>query len=377
MAAAYFIGVDVLHSSVGIWSVWLILLAAILATLSWPLMAANAIIHCALAAVFLLGVRLAPDDVVSLPYLRTLLTSFILSSVTLTLLGGHYGAIARERLARLPVAAIHRAILAVLMILVVLAAMHIIVNRVVDIRTVSGFNYLTTSDLVALTGLAILARDKIRLWEFAGALLIVALALVLAGSRASLLLFLAAAGLGAAWRFGWKGVAVIILAPLALGLLAMLFQGEEVLLRRMSTLLRLATDPSLHMRLGYVSVLFEKWYQQPLCLVLPCHPKPGEYAHNLLSVIEYFGALGVVLLAACGWLIVISLNYILRQRWWPIAFYVLAALVLFRAWVSLTFPIMLGVVLLLGARRVPANSAWWSKPALLGLAIGARRPRKA
>lgn len=208
-----------------------------------------------------------------------------------------------------------------------------------------GANYLTTSDLLAMLTLVVVGSRKINFVNSLIYLGITIFALALLGSRASIILFLLSYMFSLERKYLFKSMffgLVFLSMIFVIYRFADDFDGNMFF--RLKTIFDLAGDESKEGR----SFLFDNYltgiFSDPYCVVFPCHPVPGDYVHNIFSIQQYFG-LPIFLLS----LYVIA-DAVLRlikgsaSTFLPLFIYVLSQTIFFRSWHSLTFPVLIALV---------------------------------
>lgn len=230
----------------------------------------------------------------------------------------------------------------------------VLTNRNVhdDIRDISGFSYLTTSDMIAaffivLCGLN--ASSAIKFLMLAGFGL---LAIALIGSRSALLIYIIVISFiffqGKSLYFIVRvlgvgvslGCLVYIAVPSSFEILEPLFERSS---RRLMAILMGSSDVSFlereMLRLNYI----DRLVSDPWCFLKPCPPIATGYVHNWLSVIQFFGGLAypLMMLIIGSWIVMFrkrEFNFVT-----PLMIFCSLSLVLSRAWVHVVFPIAIGI----------------------------------
>lgn len=225
------------------------------------------------------------------------------------------------------------------------------------VREYGAANYLTLSDLLAMLVVVSVTRKHLPsyiklLWVFLGFL-----GVMLLGSRGALLAL--AVSVFFALDMSRKAAlarlaALLVLLLLTLALFLTVF--DETVTFRVLSLLDLAGDDSLAGRERLLQDFLGKVSDDPRCLLIACFPSLGEYAHNLFSVHQYFGLPGFV-----GVLIgLVGLFVTVAKGWRPplpgLLVFSLLQIILFRAWVSFAFPILVAYFAVLWTRPKPRRS---------------------
>lgn len=209
-----------------------------------------------------------------------------------------------------------------------------------------GANYLTTSDLLAMMTLAIIGSRKINFFHSLIYLGITLIALALLGSRASIALFLLSYFFSLDRKYWIKS---IVFAVIFIGVVLIIyriiedFEGE--MFYRLKTIFDLADDESKEGRAFFFSNHLDHIASNPACFIIPCHPTPGDYVHNIFSIHQYFG-LPIQLIVF--YLIAVAVIKLLNGYstiFLPLFIYVLTQSMFFRSWHSLTFPVFVAFLL--------------------------------
>lgn len=308
-------------------------------------------IHFALATLYLSG------STEGAPYLRVILSSFVFCSLSLSILSGSARGIRQIRVSDAGQIRFQRLLLVGLVIWTILSLRYIRMAHVADVRDITGSNYLTTSDLLALVGLAMLSRHRIRSLEYLAITLACAFCLMFLGSRASMALFAAVAVGGFFLRFR-TGKSLI--AGLAIGPAVAYFSisNLEVMtskaFARFVSIFSLGNDQSLDRRGQFLQERLEVWSDNPLCLIVPCPGSPGHYIHNALSLVEHFGIVGVAILLMALLVILMNVGRLSSQPAVLVLGYLFVSFAVARAWVSPVFPVFLAFILLFAMKPLYA-----------------------
>lgn len=313
-------------------------------------------------AFYLLGVA-ASDDGASWSYARTIFTWFILSGFVFAHLSGQLrpDRALTPRVHRIA----HRIGLACLVLWASFAIYYLrsaTIGGQTDFRKITSGHYITLADTIALFGLCSLLRRDIRVFEAVLFFLGCLLALVIAGSRPSMTLFgligLIILVARTPWRVSLPVAAVAIVAALAT---VLAFGGGASWLQRLTSMFSPGGDTSLIVRFELFAQFWLHLVQHPGCALAPCPPEDGRYAHNILSLIQYFGILGVVMTLAFIVTTVAGLRRILASEDWPLYAYSLTLVFLARSWTNLVFAVGLGLVMVsLEEQRLRRR---WPRPA--------------
>lgn len=302
------------------------------------------LLHLLLALLYLVGTTIDFSNTSDSSYLRTILTSFVFCSITVSTLGGKWIYFRNTSHSENFHIFIHRAALTAISLLCIFAYLLDRSASVTDAREITGFNYLTISDLISLFSLATLSRKNISIAEYITTVAISFVALILMGSRTAIILYPACSLAYFLVRFGspLKSAMLIIIASATFFSLLSAISQDSPLLFRVSTLLNFSADDSLNYRTILTANFFKRLDTYPECLLVPCHPLPGEYVHSMLSLVEYFGALGLLAFVAFPIVLFSRLNRFINSALLPIFLYTLACMLMARSWVSPLFPVFLG-----------------------------------
>ncbi len=326
---------------------WGALLVFAAATAAASTLMLTTVIRAAMASAYLAGLYVESGEFGS-AYLRTILTSFVFSTVVLTVLGPNARWPAQSLIAPRTQIAIQRIGLLGIGAWSICVAGYLYYYQQTDFRLLIGGNYLTVSDLLVLFCLSIQLRRDLRWPERTISALVCLLALVLYGSRPSILLVVAILAILFARRLGPR-MSLLLIVPALTGLAATVyaFGNEWLLLSRLATVLDPANDQSLLVRVELFGDFFKGLAANPRCLIVACPPEVGRYAHNILSVIQYFGIFGIAFCATYLAAITVGLRRILRSEAWPLYVYSFAMVGLFRAWTHIIFAVCLALLILL------------------------------
>lgn len=302
-----------------------------------------------LSVFYFLGAARQGFSVESLGYAKYILTTFVFSSSIFWL------SIRRPKKRRLDLWRIsvmfQRIALAVLFVWTIWSIEMISAMDIVDNRDVVGYSYLTVSDILAMLSLVMLARKGIRAYEFAIILSVTFYILAFLGSRASIVVFFVAAMLAASVRGGGIKYYTSMVVILVLGCaLAFYYLVENLdVFSRLNTLLNLGTDESLLTRLEFVNTFIYRLSDDVTCLLIPCQPEPGRYFHGLLSLIEYFGVAGLLVILSMFGFFAVRPRMFLSQWYSGLFIYALISSLMFRAWVSPVYAAVFAIMMILFA----------------------------
>lgn len=304
-----------------------------------------------LCVFYLIGYAFSLSAFTSLDYIPQLLTGFIACMCTVGILSGQ----TRMILSNGNHLLIQRSFLLISLPVIYFLNRYIIQFEVLDTREIFGFSYLTTSDFAAMAGIAYLSRRCINVIEFLFFSVVCFVIVAFLGSRSAMALFLISVTLLGVGKI--HPVLLLTLASVSVFFGSVGFLNIEQMdipaLNRFKSLLEFSTrqDSSLSAREQIFQNSLDRLDSSTSCLLFGCHAPTGSYAHNFLSVVEYFGAFGFfgVLTLLC-----ISLLALVSCRQWvyiPLFFFLLLSLTLTRAWVSPVFPIFIGLMIFLVVHR--------------------------
>ncbi|MFS2162732.1 hypothetical protein [Variovorax sp. Varisp62] len=315
-----------------------------------------AIFYLVLFLAYLSGAVFVPLNPAELEYGRVLLTSFILSTLVFGLMikkNGASGIAAGSSLSARWIPYLGLIAITAWTIFVYTEGKNIGGSVV---KEYGGANYLTSSDLLAMFSLSVLGSRNISTKESLIFFAISVMALIFLGSRASLLIFCVAYIFCVGQIRGRNKLIIffgVLLIAVALGLAVQ--SDESDLFFRFKTLYDLGGDESLTAREVFFSSYVSTIDQRVECLFLPCMPASGDYVHSIISVHQYFGIAGVV---AIAFLLALVLMYYLKFRNFLLPglfFYVCINMFFARAWVSLVFPVFIGMLLFFATKVLVAT----------------------
>lgn len=315
-----------------------------------------AIFYFLLFLAYLTGTVLVPRNPPELEYARVILTSFILSTLVFGIMTKKYTALGLASGSSLRA----RWIVYFGIIAVAAWAMFVYIEGKElggsVVKEYGGANYLTSSDLLAMFSLVVLGSRNVSKKESLIFFSISVMALLFLGSRASLLVFCVAYAF-CVNEISRKGKLIILLGVFFIVLaIGFAVQGDDSdLFFRFKTLYDLSGDESLAARDAFFSNYLSTIGQRVECLFLPCMPASGDYVHNIISVHQYFGIAGVIMIAVL--LLLAFLYYVkFRDLLLPgLLFYVSVNMIFARAWVSLVFPVFIGMLLFFASKILASN----------------------
>lgn len=314
-----------------------------------------AVFHLVLFVAYSIGIAFVPLNPLEFEYGRVVLTSFILSTLV-------FGLMIKKNNSRFPARGSLKGRWITYLGLVAITVWTIFVyiqGKSIGESVVKEYgaaNYLTSADLLAMFSLAVLGSRNVSARESLVFFAVSVVALVFLGSRASLLVF-CFSYLFCIKQLQRRSKLIIFLGALLIaGVIGYVIQNDESdLFFRFKTLYNLGADESLSGREAFFSNYLSTIGQRVECLFFPCMPASGDYVHNLISVHQYFGIAGVMAVAS---LLLFALIYFLKFRFFllPGLFaYVSANMLFARAWVSLVFPVFIGMLLFFSTRVLVAN----------------------
>ena len=112
----------------------------------------------------------------------------------------------------------------------------------------------------------------------------------------------------------------------------------------MQTFQDLGGDVSYAERNMQIDNFIERYSNDLSCYFVPCRPPTGEYVHNILSLVQYFGILGGVLMSIGGYYLVRAWRKGWRPKLLPVFVFALCQFLFFRPWVSIVFPVLVAYV---------------------------------
>lgn len=339
---------------------WAILLAFSLFTSHAVILLKLGYLHVFLAVVYLLGSPINPGSSATHPYLRTIAVSFVFSTIALSILTQRKRRIGFLSFASRFQTLAQRTLIVAVFIWSVTSIRRVSIEGIRDVREITGQSYLTTADLLACTGLAFLCRTTISAKEYVMASLLIAASLSFIGSRAAMLLFVLFSALGFIRKFrAGSIVSYSILGSIVVSYVFINYVDLEAnSFGRLSSLLDIFLgnqDRSLSARNQMMADFFDTLGDNPTCWLVPCFPDTGSYAHNLLSLIQYFGLLGLALLI---WILVTYVRktkHVINSNFVLLLGFLLVSMSFARSWVGITFPLFLAFTFYLSDVRSPRD----------------------
>ncbi len=308
-------------------------------TASLPLLIGYAV----LALFFLLGVARSNFSEESMLLFRVIVTSFVLSSLLLAVARGDFRSFWQGRAGNYFSVAVHRVSLTAFFSWAVISMLTMSTKGIIDHREIVGFGYLTIADLFALLSLSVMSRKLISAAEFVVIVLMALLVLVFLGSRTSIVIFIVGSAISARSHGISTKLAVLLLM---LGSPAAYFAFPKInwdssAFSRAQTLLNISADESRRTRDTFQQNLIDRLAENPSCFFVPCQPDVGEYQHGMLSVIEYFGLGGILVIAFTIFAVAYRGDFLRKQWFFAIFSYALICCLLARAWISPVFPVLI------------------------------------
>lgn len=217
------------------------------------------------------------------------------------------------------------------------------------VRAYGATNYLTLSDLVAVLVLVTIFGRPSPIWFRFAWMFLGLLTCLLLGSRTTMVVLVASLLLGTVTNanagFARRLLALLtVSAVLCAGVVIFASIFDETITFRFLTFFDLQRDTSLEGRGLFFSDYVKRLNEDVSCIFVPCFPDAGQYVHNVLSVHQYFGLGGVVLVLVAFVTVLRALHRGWRPAALPLLFFCAVELVFARAWVSLVFPIFFGYV---------------------------------
>lgn len=217
----------------------------------------------------------------------------------------------------------------------------------VDYRDITGNGYLTLSDAFALFSIAYMCRERIPSWELSIVFGLSLVVIFLLGSRTTLVFYPFAVAFLIGRNVSAKGA---LLWAVALGGSLYYAFRDFVDLNsgaffRFNSLFVMGQDRSGAVRDTIRQDMLDRIEENPECLIIACHPEAGLYDHSVLSVIQHFGIFGIAFLIFFFVIGFLRFRFIIAQWYFPILVYCTVSLVLSRAWLSVIFPVFIGLML--------------------------------
>lgn len=326
---------------------WFLLLVLAVVSVKSKAIFSIAIIYIFFAIFYSTGVFSDNRGTATLVYYRTILVWCIFSILVYGVLTENTRPIFRVRLDLFKLYRLHLAAIVLVAAWSFVALKDLNAGLVIDFRDYTGAVYLTLSDAFAMFSISYLCRDKLPSWEFAVVLGLSLTVIILLGSRTTMVFYPFSAAfligkrgslLGA---FGWS----VALLGGAYYWLKDSLDIESGAFFRFQTLFSTGADESATVRDLFLENMLIRLNENPECFIISCHPENGQYVHSILSVVQHFGFAGLVFLV--GVIVVSALNItFFKQQWFlPILVYCAISVVMSRAWVSVTFPVFLALIL--------------------------------
>lgn len=322
---------------------WLFVAAYTILAVSIDILIQVSVFYIILLVGYIVPYLINQDREVDLEYGRILVSSFILTSLFLGFVKGRL-----RNFRGLHQKIINSTILIyVLYIPVVLWIAFIFyqseISHVNVVREYGGANYLTPSDLLAMATLLISSIDKIPKFGRLFFTVLTLFALILLGSRASIVIFIFTYVITLQSVRLPRKILIVVFLAMTLGIFYYIVSELDVdFLFRLNTMSDLAFDPSRIARQQLLVDYFHVLMNSPQCWFIACPPAPGDYAHNIISIQQYFGIIGTI---TVGVLVLLFIINTLKNKTIPLAalgLYVMVQTLFFRSWQSLTFPIFIG-----------------------------------
>jgi hypothetical protein len=343
----YFLGTVFMKNTPVIELIWFLLLLLVVVAVRQKAIFAVSAIYLVFAVFYTTGIFFDDRGTATLAYFRTILVWCILSILVYGVLTQNTRAILRVRLKLFKVHRLHFAAIFLVAAWSFVALRDLNAGLVIDYRDFTGAGYLTLSDTFAMFSISYLCRDKLPSWEFAVVLGLSLLVIFLLGSRTTLafypfsVAFLIGKRVSLLGAFGWS----VALLGGAYYWLKDSLDVESGAFFRVQTFFSTEVDESARVRDLFREDMLKYFNENPECFIVSCHPEQGHYDHSVLSVVQHFGFAGLVFLV--GVIAVTALNFrFFKQQWFlPILVYCAISLVMSRAWLSVTFPVFLALIL--------------------------------
>jgi hypothetical protein len=307
-----------------------------------------ALIYSILACFYILGDMRSSNSDETLGYIRIFPTGFILAAI----ISEKLNKISRTSLVRgfLFVNKIDIFMLTAIVYWIVFIAK---AQSVVDyaVREYGATNYLTISDLLALLCLLVIGDSKNNIITRGAWLVAGLVAMMMLGSRASVIVFgfiallsISIVNLDNRYKLSIKHI-ITSLILIILIIYSFFYIFNETITYRMETLIDLGNDQSAMSRNILLEIYLSSISTDPTCLIIACQPPIGNYSHNIFSIIQYFGFVGIILIISGS--ILIGLAFSKGWKPWGITIfaYSLIQLIFFRAWTSMIFPIIIAYLI--------------------------------
>ena len=320
---------------------WAVALALGLVIIKPPSLVLPFLVSLLAGLAYVLGYAFQTSSNVSLQYFPQILTMFVGSAWVLSILRNTNRIEAPAQLHKW----IHRAFALGTILWTFISIRQIAITKILEVREVTGYSYLTTSDLMTMFGIASLSRREISGIEFLIIFYSCLFTVTFLGSRSAMILFSVIAIFIFLRRFPIRTKLGILVVGTPIMVYAALkyVDFESPAFQRLSTIFNILADSSLDYRIAQVSNFSDNLVNKPVCFFISCHTPEGLYTHNFISIIEHFGFLGVsvfsliVLTSLSKWRIVIQSNLI------ALFVFSFTSITFTRAWVSPVFPVFLAI----------------------------------
>lgn len=216
------------------------------------------------------------------------------------------------------------------------------------IKGFGGANYLMIANLLAIFALLTLHFQLVTLpWRVCCFILTV-IALVFLGSRGAMVAFALAAIL-----FIGEGkpalrrlvTAFVIVVAISCVVVVLFETVDESLLRRFSSFQDLDSDESRLARTEYLEAYFRRVDMDPGCWLYPCREEGPSYVHNILSVQQYFGLVGSILVLLLFFVFCAAVGRGYHVPCKSLFIYSFFLQCFSHSWVHLTFAVIVGYFL--------------------------------
>ena len=343
----YFLGTALIENIPVVEIVWFLLFVLAMVSVKSRAIFSIATIYIVFAIFYSTGIFSDNRETTTLIYYRTILVWCIFSILAYGILTQNTRPVFRIRLKLIKIHRLHFVAIVLVAAWSFVALRDLNAGLVVDFRDYTGAVYLTLSDAFAMFSISYLCRDKLPSWEFVVVLGLSLMVIILLGSRTTMVfypfsvVFLIGKRGSLLGAFGWS----VALLGGAYYWLKDSLDIESGAFFRFQTFFSTGTDESTTARDLFLEDMLNRLNENLECFIISCHPENGHYVHSILSVVQHFGFAGLVFLV--GVIVVSALNIrFFKQQWFlPVFVYCLISILMSRAWVSLTFPVFLAMIL--------------------------------
>jgi len=327
---------------------WAVLTGTALLILQAVPLLLSGVVHITLIALYLIGSMSASLLVGALDFTRNILTSFVFAALT----AGCLSCRSKTSISPLTLQTGRLSVKTGICAVGLWTAMIVLRSGEVGgfeaLKDFGGANYLMIANLLAVFALLTLHFQLVTLpWRVSFFILTV-IALVFLGSRAAMVAFALAAiffindGKPVLKRLAAAALTVVAISCVVV----VLFETvDESLLRRFASFQDFDSDESRLARSGYLEAYFQRVSIDPGCWFYPCREEGPTYIHNILSVQQYFGLVGTVIILLLFVVFCAAVRRGYRIPCKSLFVYSLFLQCLSHSWVHLTFPIIVGYFL--------------------------------